>query len=62
MIGLGVFMVSVGVSLEISFHTLVAVVFWMLGMIAFMRGVLLYEDEAKAELEQKMKKDRQKQE
>jgi len=62
LIVLGVFMVSVGVSLEITFRTLVAVVFWMLGMIAFMRGVLLYEDEAKAELEQKMKKDRQKQE
>lgn len=56
LIVLGVFMVSVGVALDISFQTSVAFVFWFLGIIAFMRGVFLYEEEARAEIEKKRKK------
>lgn len=43
--------------MEISFHASVRIVFWMLGIIAFMRGVSLFEEEARAELEKKRGKE-----
>lgn len=55
---LGVFMVSIGAALVIAFSTgglTAAMFFFILGQFAFMRGVWLYESEAKAELEKKRK-------
>jgi len=54
---LGVFLTSVGVAIEIAFQSNAGLVFWMLGIIAFMRGVYLYEEEARDELEKKRKKE-----
>jgi uncharacterized membrane protein len=52
---LGVFMVSIGVGLDIYFRIGVGSVFYVLGVVAFMRGVSLYEDEARSELKKREK-------
>lgn len=57
---LGVFLAGVGVTIEIAFQSDAGVVFWMLGIIAFMRGVYLYEEEVRDELAKKRRKDAQK--
>jgi len=56
LIVLGVFMVSVGAALIIVYPTgglAAGICFLILGQFAFMRGVYLYEDEARAELRKK---------
>jgi hypothetical protein len=58
LIVLGVFMVSVGAVLVIVYPSngwSAAIWFFILGQLAFMRGVWLYEEEAKAELRRKKK-------
>ena len=55
---LGVFMVGIGVTLQIALDNFTASVFWILGIVAFMRGIGLYEDETRAELEKKREKNR----
>ena len=53
-------MVSIGVTLEITWESGTGIVFWMLGIVAFLRGIGLYEVEAREELEKKREKERTK--
>ena len=60
---LGVFLVSIGTTLEITFGQLVGTIFFIvMGMWAFMWGWSLYRDEAEYELEKRRKEDAQKRE
>jgi hypothetical protein len=61
---LGVFMVSIGAALVIVYPTsgwTAGIWFFILGQFAFMRGVWLYEEEARAELRKKKEKEDAKQ-
>jgi len=59
LIVLGVFLTGVGVGLTIVLSTYspsavsAPIVFWFLGIVAFMRGVALYERETEIELQKK---------
>jgi len=50
---LGVFLVGTGVVLEVSLHTTGSLIFVVLGVMAFTRGLSIYTKEARAELEKK---------
>jgi len=58
LIVLGVFLVSIGVTLIIYYPASWASTFVILGIIAFIRGLVIYEDEARIELEKKREKEK----
>ena len=57
---LGVFLVSVGVALTIYYPESWSATFVVLGIFAFLRGLSIYEDEARTELEKKREKKEEK--
>jgi hypothetical protein len=58
LIVLGVFLVSIGITLTIYCPASWASAFVILGVISFIRGLVIYEDEARIELEKKREKEK----
>jgi uncharacterized membrane protein len=58
LIVLGVFLVSIGITLTIYYPASWASAFVILGVISFIRGLVIYEDEARIELEKKREKEK----
>ena len=57
---LGVFLVSIGAVIEITFGSSASGAFYVLGAMAFTAGIAVYRQEAEYELEKKREKDAQK--